>query len=210
MSGFEWLFLKGLGFGLVLAAPVGPIGVLAVRRSLADGFLPGVTGGLGTATADALYAAVAAFGLTAVSAFLVAQQDVMRILGGAFLVWLGVAAIRRGATQAASVAGRRAEGLVGIYLSTFALTVANPATILTFLALFAGLGVVQASAGAGTWASSVLVVGVFLGSLLWWVFLCGAVSLVRTRVTPKAMVWINRVSGVVLAGFGAAALFGFL
>jgi len=208
MSGMEWLFLKGLGFGLLLAAPVGPIGVLAVRRSLADGFLPGVTGGLGTATADAFYAAVAAFGLTAVSAFLVAQQDAMRLLGGAFLIWLGFAAFRRGAVQAVAAERRMGAGLVGIYLSTFALTIANPATILTFLALFAGLGIVQASGGAS--AGGILVTGVFLGSLLWWVFLCGVVSLVRARVTPEAMIWINRISGIILAGFGAAALFHLL
>lgn len=196
------MLVRGLVIGFSIAAPVGPIGVLCIRRTLADGRAMGLATGLGAATADALYGAVAGFGLTAVSGLLVAQQGWLRALGGAFLCWLGVRTVlARPAGEAAPVRGR---GLLGAYASTFVLTVANPMTILSFAAVFAGLGLGGASADHA--AAGVLVLGVFAGSACWWLALSGIVAVLRHRVTPRGLRWVNRVSGAIIAAFGLAAL----
>jgi threonine/homoserine/homoserine lactone efflux protein len=195
--------LRGLVIGLTIAAPVGPIGVLCIRRTLAEGRTVGFVSGLGAATADSFYGAIAGFGLTVVSGFLVDQQTWLRLIGGAFLCALGVRVFRaRPAEDAASA--RKDSGLPGAYLSTLALTLTNPATILAFAAIFAGLGI--GGAGGDRRAALALVAGVFAGSATWWLILSGGVSLLRMRLTPARLRWINRLSGVVLAGFGTAAL----
>lgn len=167
----------------------------------ADGRATGLAVGLGAATADAVYGAVAGFGLTVVSTLLVRQQDAMRLVGGLFLCFLGVRTfLARPADRAARAGG---AGLLGAFTATFGLTLANPATILSFVAVFAGLGI----AGAGSWReATVLVAGVFLGSALWWLTLSGIVSGLRSRLDLSALRWVNRVSGAVLMAFGAAAL----
>lgn len=196
------LFLKGLLLGLSIAAPVGPIGLLCIRRSLADGFWPGLFGGLGTAVADAVYAAIAAFGLTAVSGLLLGAQAPLSLIGGALLLWLGWKAMT-GKPPEAAASAPAATALWPTFIGTFFLTLANPATILTFAAIFAGLGLAAVDTAAG---AVVLVVGVFLGSLGWWALLSGAVSLLRRRISPAVVLWINRVSGAALALFGAVLL----
>jgi len=199
------LLLKGLLIGFSIAAPVGPIGVLCIRRTLADGRAAGLAMGLGAASADAVYGAVAGLGLTVVSGLLLSQQSLIRLVGGLFLCYLGVQTLRaRPAEQAADAQGR---GLLGAYASTFALTLTNPATILMFLAVFAGLGVVQTG---GALTAALLILGVFLGSALWWLLLSGGVSLLRERFTPRAMHWVNRCSGAIILAFGLLALGGLL
>jgi threonine/homoserine/homoserine lactone efflux protein len=197
------LFVRGLVVGFSIAAPVGPIGVLCIRKTLADGRAVGLATGLGAATADAFYGAVAGFGLTAVSGALVRHQGALRWIGGAFLCYLGLRTLAsRPAARAAAAAG---AGLLGSFAATLALTLANPMTILSFAAVFAGLGLVGAGA-AGPAAAGLLVAGVFLGSAAWWLLLSGAVSVFRARVGPPALAWVNRASGLVILGFGAAAL----
>lgn len=192
--------LKGFGLGLALAAPVGPIGLLCLRRSLHDGFRAGFVTGCGAATADGFYALTAILGLTAVSALLLAQQDLLSLLGGLFLAWLG---LRTFLARPAERAAQRADSgrLLGQFAGTFLLTLANPLTIVTFLALFGGLGLVGAQAG-GT-AGLVLVAGVFAGSLAWWGFLAGTAALLRERLGPTLLLWINRLSGLLLLAFAA-------
>ncbi|MEK7444561.1 MAG: LysE family transporter [candidate division NC10 bacterium] len=197
------MLLRGLVIGFSIAAPVGPIGVLCIRRTLADGRAVGFAAGLGAATADALYGAVAGFGLTVVSTALVGQQGWFRLVGGAFLCWLGARTFLARPAEAAAPAARGA-GLAGAYASTLVLTLTNPMTILSFAAVFAGLGV--GAAGAGYGAAAVLVLGVFAGSALWWLVLSGAVGLLRDRVTPRGLRWVNRASGTIIAGFGLLAL----
>ncbi|HXN35104.1 MAG TPA: LysE family transporter [Opitutaceae bacterium] len=195
------LFLNGLVVGFSIAAPVGPIGVLCIRRSLADGVLKGLASGLGAATADAAYGCVAAFGLTAVSGFLVRQQLALGLIGGVFLCYLGVRTfVARPAADSGSPGG---GSLLSAYGSTVLLTLANPLTILSFAAVFAGLGLGRASeyASAGS-----MVLGVFLGSSLWWLILSGGVGMLRSRVKDGWMRAINRVSGTVLFAFGLYAL----
>jgi len=198
--------LRGIILGFSIAAPVGPIGVLCIRRALAQGHVAGFVSGLGAATADAVYGCVAAFGLTAVSGFLVGQQAALRIAGGAFLLYLGARTFF--AAPAEQSADTRRGGFPGAYASTFLLTLTNPMTILSFAAVFAGLGL--AGAGGEYGSAAALVAGVFFGSAVWWLLLSGGVSLFRSRFTPGALRWVNRISGLVIAGFGAAAIIGLL
>jgi threonine/homoserine/homoserine lactone efflux protein len=195
------VFLKGMAIGLGIAAPVGPIGVLCIRRSLRDGAWTGFVAGLGAATADAAYGAVAGFGLTAISGFLVRRQFWLGLCGGVFLCYLGIRAfIDKPAPGGAPDAGLP---LPAIYASTRLLTLSNPATILSFAVVFAGFGI---GASADYRDAAALVLGVFAGSTLWWSILSSGVGLLRSRVTPAWMRAVNRASGCVLVGFGAYAL----
>jgi threonine/homoserine/homoserine lactone efflux protein len=196
------LLLKGMLIGLSIAAPVGPIGVLCIRRTLADGRLAGLVSGLGAATADALYGSVAGFGLAFISGFLVSQQFWLRLVGGAFLVYLGIRTLlARPSGQEARTSGK---GLTGAYASTLFLTLTNPLTILSFAAVFAGLGL--GGTGGDYLSAGTLVLGVFSGSALWWFALSGGVSLLRRRFDLRRMAWVNRLSGAVILAFGLYAL----
>lgn len=196
------LLFRGLIMGFSIAAPVGPIGVLCIRRTLAEGRTSGFVSGLGAATADGIYGCIAGFGLTFVSRVLVDQQGWLHVVGGAFLCYLGIKTLLASpAERPASVGG---TGLVGAYASTFLLTLANPMTILLFVAVFAGLGI--GDAGGDYTSALVLVLGVFTGSAAWWFLLSGGVGLFRARFTPQALQWINRLSGLVVIGFGIFAL----
>ena len=188
--------------GFSIAAPVGPIGVLCIRRTLAEGRLHGLVSGLGAATADAVYGCIAAFGLAFISDLLVQQQVWLRVVGGAFLCFLGVRTILAKPSEKAPT-GKK-TGIASAYGSTFLLTLTNPVTILSFVAVFASLGLGNTVGDYGS--AALLVFSVFAGSASWWLILSGAVSLFRTRVTPKVMLWINRVSGAIILGFGVVAL----
>ena len=201
------IFLRGLIIGLSIAAPVGPIGVLCIRRTLAEGRAIGFASGLGAATADGLYGAVAAFGLSLVTIVLVEQRLWLQGIGGLFLCYLGWrtwTAVPRMVTGSAASGG----GLMAAWASTFALTLTNPTTILSFAAIFAGLGLGRAVGGYGP--ASTMVLGVFLGSAIWWLFLSVSVGLLRSSLTPERLRWINRVSGAVIGVFGIAALLSML
>ena len=194
--------LRGLVIGFSIAAPVGPIGVLCIRRTLAEGRVSGLVSGLGAATADAIYGCIAGFGLTFISSILVSQQVWLRLIGGVFLCYLGLKTfLARPAEEAASAEGR---GLIGAYVSTFFLTLTNPMTILSFAVIFAGLGLGSAS---GNYISAgLLVSGVFIGSALWWLMLSAGVGLLRTRFSLQRLRWVNRISGIIITGFGLIAL----
>ena len=203
------LFWQGLIFGLAIAAPVGPIGVLTIRRTLVGGLLVGLLSGLGAATADAFYGSVAALGLTAVSTFLIEQQLWLRFFGGLFLMYLGLKAMRQPAlANGLNDTPQSDMGYLAAYTSTFLLTLSNPVTILSFTAVFAGFGLGSQVSGAGSGLQ--LVSGVFLGSALWWLTLCAAVTAVRSRLSPTTYRLINVVSGLILTGFGLALLLSLL
>ncbi|MDS4031988.1 MAG: LysE family translocator [Candidatus Contendobacter sp.] len=198
------LWFKGILIGLAIAAPVGPIGLLCIQRTLARGRWAGVLSGLGAASADAVYGGVAGFGLASLANLLLAWQTPLQRLGGLFLLYLAWRTWRTPpATERAPAQSSRA-GLLGDYLSTLALTLTNPVTILAFLGIFAGLGLV--AEGRDWAAAGTLVLGVFAGSLLWWLLLAGGVGLLRGRLTPTALRGINRASGLLIAGFGIWAL----
>lgn len=223
-----WEFLaKGAVIGFAIAAPVGPIGVLCIRRTFAEGRDAGLATGLGAATADAFYGAVAGFGLTAVSGLLLGFQTELRLFGGLFLCALGLqTALARPAGSPPRMAGR---GLAQAYATTAALTLTNPATILSFAAVFAGAGLGQQAYGTGE--ALALVVGVFAGSAGWWLMLSGFVDRWRRRhpdfaslaphplggavvagvtlgVAARTLRKINWIAGALLVAFGAAALAG--
>ena len=194
--------LRGVAIGFSIAAPVGPIGVLCIRRTLAEGRAAGLLSGLGAATADAIYGVVAAFGLTYISSILIGYQSWIRLLGGLFLCYLGVRTFV--SKPAENPAHLRGQGLLRDYASTFFLTLTNPMTIISFAAVFAGLGIGSATRDYG--AATLLVLGVFAGSAAWWLILSGGVSLFRSKFTPRTLGWVNKVAGVIILGFGVLAI----
>ena len=182
--------------------------MLCIRRTLADGRSAGFLSGLGAASADALYGCVAAFGLTSVSDFLVDQQLLLRLVAGAFLLYLGFRIVRERPTEReAAVSGTSYGGLARAYSSTFLLTITNPLTILSFAAIFAGLGLVESG---GYVLATVLLLGVFSEAALWWLLLSGGVSLFGSRLGFGTLQWANRASGTIIFGFGVAALVSLL
>ncbi len=195
------VFVRGLLIGLSIAAPVGPIGVLCIRRTLLDGRLIGLATGLGAATADGIYGAIAGFGVAAITHLLEHEQVWIRLIGGCFLCYLGWKTARSAPPAEAAPSKGRA---LGAYASALGLTLTNPTTILSFAAIFAGLGAgstVKTSVG-----TALLVLGVFLGSTLWWLVLTTVLSVAREKLGASALRTINRVSGAILAIFGSVAL----
>jgi threonine/homoserine/homoserine lactone efflux protein len=195
------LALRGFVLGFTIAAAVGPISLLVIRRTIAEGQRYGLVSGLGVATADATYGAIAAFGLTAVTDVLVNARQVLGLVGGLFLLWLAWRTIRSAPDEAAVVATPRC-GYAGAYLSILGLTMANPMTILAFGALFAGLGVTSGATGD----AALVVLGVLLGSTAWWVVLTTAIALFRARITSAWIHRINVASGIVIGAFAVATI----
>jgi threonine/homoserine/homoserine lactone efflux protein len=194
------LLARAIGLGFTIAAAVGPISLLTIRRTLAHGQLYGLVSGLGVALADATYAGIAAFGLTAVTSVLVGGRVALGVIGGAVLVWLGARTVVSRPSAAATDATR--PGLVAALASIYALTMTNPMTILSFAALFAALGV-----SSGRLADAVaLTLGVLIGSALWWLVLTTVVGRLRSRVTTRGLTWVNRISGALILAFGIAAI----
>jgi threonine/homoserine/homoserine lactone efflux protein len=192
--------------GLSIAAPVGAIGVLVIRRSLVEGGLNGFVSGLGAATADGFYGCIAAFGLSALSSILIDNSLPIRIVGMIFLFYLGIKTlISKPAEKAAEAKSNNT--LLSAYFSTLLLTITNPITIISFLGIFAGLG---ADTVRDTTGAVVMVFGVFLGSAIWWLVLSLGVSLLRERISPNLMLWINRISGLVIIYFALSILWTLL
>jgi threonine/homoserine/homoserine lactone efflux protein len=192
------LLLKGLAFGFLLAATVGPMWVLCLRRTLASGPLVGLASGLGIALADGFYGAVAAFGLTAISGFLLAHAFWIGLVGAAFLIYLGLRTLF--ASTQIEESNEAPLSLPAALLSTLGLTLTNPPTIVAFAAIFAGLGLVS-SADYG--AAALIVAGVFAGSAAWWVILALAAGKLRDRIGPRLFRAVNIVAGVSILGFAA-------
>jgi len=196
------LAIRGFILGFTIAAAVGPISLLVIRRTLAEGRIIGLASGLGVATADGTYGAIAAFGLGAITRILVDARPVLGLVGGVFLLWLAWTTARAEPHDPASPPPARRGGLAGAYLSILGLTLTNPMTILSFGALFAGLGV----AGDDLAGSALITIGVLLGSGAWWVVLTSIVSAVRTRVTPTWIRRINVASGLAIGTFAVVSI----
>jgi threonine/homoserine/homoserine lactone efflux protein len=196
------LLIRGFVLGFTIAAAVGPIALLCIRRTLAEGRVVGLASGMGVATADATYGAVAAFGLTAVTDLLVDWRRGLGLVGGLFLLWLAWRTIRSVPGEVASAANGARRGLLGAYLSTLGLTLTNPMTILSFAALFVGLNVTGGNAAG----AALLTLGVFAGSAAWWVVLVTVVGAMRSRLTPAGMRRINVASGALIGAFALFAL----
>ncbi|MGD8740853.1 MAG: LysE family transporter [Desulfobacterales bacterium] len=199
----EWgLFIKGFVIGFSIAAPVGPIGILCIQRTLSEGNIQGLATGMGAATADALYGFIAAFGLTFISNFLVDQSIWFRIIGGLFLCYLGIRAfLRKFQEQTVAVPN---STILSAYGTTFFLTLTNPMTILFFAGIFAGLGIVSESihyASAG-----LMVIGVFSGSGAWWLLLSGATGIFRNKISGGKLALVNKISGFIILLLGVVAI----
>ncbi|MBI2330806.1 MAG: LysE family transporter [Chloroflexi bacterium] len=193
------LFLRAFIIGISIAAPVGPIGVLCIRRTLANGRAAGFVSGMGAASADMVYGAIAAFGVTAITGLLVDNAFWLSIIGGSFLLYLGIKTFFEKPSDKPAQAAQ--DGLLSMYASTFFLTITNPMTILSFAAIFAGTML-----GKTTGSPLVIVAGVLAGSATWWLTLSFGVGLLRDRLTQTHMAWINRISGAIITAFGLYAL----
>lgn len=196
-----------------IAAPVGPIGVLVIRRTLVDGRFIGFISGMGAAAADTFYGILAAFGLTAMTSLLLNYTDFLRLGGGLFLLYVGMSILWKTGHVAPDISfntpyakpplPQSRRHIVSAFMSTFALTIANPMTILAFIAIFAGF---SSGDRLSIVASLMMVAGIFIGSACWWLVLSLGISLVRSRMTDGWLVWINRLSSVVIVGFAVAIL----
>jgi threonine/homoserine/homoserine lactone efflux protein len=191
------LLIKSIILGFSVSAPVGPIGLLCIQRVLSRGRVAGFLTGFGAVTANIIYASIAAFGFSVVSAFLIEQQLLLKLIGSAFLFYLGIKTfLKKPASTAASLSG---ESLIGMYLSTFLLMITNPVTILNFTAMFAGLGFDQSSDTEMT--AITLIGGVFIGAAFWWIFLSVAVSLFKNKITPHLGL-VNKLAGMLMILLG--------
>ncbi len=199
---FDYL-MKGLLVGFSIAAPVGPIGVLVIRRTLTEGRISGFVTGLGAAVADGTYGFIAGYGLTSISDFLISQQFWMKLFGGLFLLYLGIKTlISKAATKEAQI---DSNGLLKNFTSTLLLTITNPITILSFFAIFAGLGLGQEK--TNYISSTALVLGVFIGSAFWWLILSTVLNFFRNKITTSGLTWINRFSGLLIISFALVAFY---
>jgi threonine/homoserine/homoserine lactone efflux protein len=193
------IFLKGFTIGLAIAAPVGPIGLLTIRRTLAFGRAAGFLTGLGAASADAIFGSIAAFGITAISSIMIGAKFWLGIIGGMFLIYLGWQTFKSKPAQ--HPAETQASSLNTMYFTTFALVLTNPISILYFVGIIASVGAANNPTSA-TW----MVVGVFAGSALWWLTLASIANGLRNKINPRALKTINQVSGAVIAAFGIFAV----
>ena len=191
------VFVRGMAIGFAMAAPVGPVGLLCIRRALADGRVAAVVAGLGAAVADTFYGAVVAFGLSHIIGFLVTQQTSLKLFGGAFLLLIGWRSLM--AEPALLPAPRQGPGLLKDFFATLLITLTNPGTVFGFLGVFAAIGSPDMNDHA-----VVLVSGVFVGSAVWWLLLSAAAGAVRSRFTPLWLKRLNQGSGVTILLFGAA------
>lgn len=189
--------LRGLAAGMLIAAPVGPVNMLCIRRTIERGWKSGIFSGLGAATADTLYGAIAGFSITLVIQFLIREEFWIRLLGGLLLMVIGVVYYCK--PPRSLEAGEDNSSANSDFVSALFLNVTNPTTVLSFLAVLAALGVGRQRP---LWQTSFLVVGIFSGSMTWWIILVSAVNLLRNRITDRALLWMNRVAGIAIGGFG--------
>ncbi|KJZ13292.1 lysine transporter LysE [Marinomonas sp. S3726] len=193
------LLMKAAVIGLSIAAPVGPIGLLCMQRTLTSGAKVGFASGLGAASADAVYGAIGAFGLAAVTQAFTSLSTPLALFGGLFLIWLGQGLLRAKAPDSSASTSKKTAGIFRAFFSTLALTLASPMTILSFVAVFSALGgsISLTSSSAGT-----MVTGVFLGSATWWLMLAIGVAMVRHKISPEWMLKVSQIAGVLLIIFG--------
>jgi len=193
-------FLKGLIIGFAMAVPIGPVGVMCIRKTLAEGHSRGLIVGLGAATVDALYSSIAAFGLTFVSDAIASQHFWVRLVGGGLLLFLGIRTFR--AKRKDNTIPCEGKGLLGSYISAFLLALTNPVTIFAFVAVFAAFGLGHK---LSIISASILVLGVVIGSCLWFLILGVVARFFRKKLKSGGLTWVNRIAGVLLILSGIAA-----
>ena len=205
--------LKGLLIGLAMAAPWGPVGMLCMNRTQTGGPLLGFTCGLGAAAAEALQALAGMIALAAIAQWIIDDPIALRVIGGVFLIYLGARTFIRPALLLPPVTKGAAlppqglpQGAPTAFMASFRLVLANPITVLGFAAMFAGLGAAPGRLISADIAAAVLVLGVFLGSILWWLTLSSLIGRLHHRIGVHSLTSINRVCGTVLTAFGIYAI----
>jgi threonine/homoserine/homoserine lactone efflux protein len=189
--------IRGVAAGLLIAAPVGPVNVLCIQRSLQKGWRSGIISGLGAALVDTLYGGIAGFSISLVIQFLIREQSWIRLIGGILLIGIGAYYYTKPPLSIASE--KEEDSAHSDLISTFLLTATNPTTVLSFLAILAMLGL---GGHRRLWETSLLVGGIFLGSMTWWVILAIGAHMLRDKVTDNTMRWLNRIGGLAIAAFG--------
>jgi len=192
--------LKGLIIGFAMAVPIGPVGIMCIRKTLAEGHSRGLIIGLGAATADALYGSLAAFGLTFVSDAISSQQFWVRLVGGALLLFLGIRTFR--AKRKDPIMPFDNKGFWGPYVSAFLIAVTNPLTIFAFIAVFAAFGLGHT---LNVFSAGILVFGVFAGSGLWFLTLGFVATFFRKKLDAAGLTWVNKIAGILIIVSGVAA-----
>lgn len=204
---FLYFLIKGFVIGFAMSAVVGPIGILCIRRSISEGFLAGISTGLGASIADVIYASVTAFGLTFISNFFIGKAFFLSIVGGLYLVFIGIrtymsrSKLSSGSLENSQISEDQEHwGFFKNLVSTFFMTLTNPMTIFLFMLIFAGLNI-----QAGDFISSLsVVVGLFFGAMLWWVLLSYFGYILKNKLSSKTFLfWVNRISGLAIILFGA-------
>jgi threonine/homoserine/homoserine lactone efflux protein len=201
--GVEFL-IKGLIVGFLASIPLGPVGVLSIQRTINKGWSSGITSGMGAATVDAFFALVAALGLTYIINFIEEQQFFIQLLGGGVLIFLGTRIFSTNPIKQLRRHRRQKNKLIEDYFSVVFLTLSNPLAIFLFIAAFAGIGMV--SSNDSTIKSSLIILGVFLGAMLWWTTLTFLIDLFRKKFRLKQLWWINKIAGIIIIVFGVAAV----
>ncbi len=195
------IFFKGIMIGFAMAVPIGPIGIICIRKTLTEGRLRGMVIGLGAATADMLYGCIAAFGLTIISSTLVSQRVWIRLIGGALLFFLGIRTFR--ALPSDPNIPIKNNGILRSYLTTVFLTLTNPMTVFAFLAIFAAVGLGD---GLSYFSAVALVAGVFIGSSLWFLLLSSGVTFFRNKLDLVGLRWVNKIAGILIILSGVYAI----
>ncbi|MCL5019146.1 MAG: LysE family translocator [Patescibacteria group bacterium] len=196
-----YLLIKTFLVGFALAAPVGPIGLLTIRISLAEGMLAGYAAGIGVALADAAYASIAVFGLAALSTFILVFRSFFIIAGGCYLIYMGIGFLRRPTVGVKTPCALSETSLFSTTVSMFFLTLANPVTLITLFGIFAAIEV-----PAGLLPQSTAVLGMFLGSVTWWLTLATLVAITKRHLPDNFVTWVNRISGIIIVIFGLLAI----
>jgi len=195
------IFLKGIIIGFAMAVPIGPIGIMCIRKTLTEGRLRGLIIGLGAATADLIYGCVAAFGLTVISSTLNHERLWIRLVGGALLLFLGIRTFR--SIPVKLNLPENTKGILRSFLTTVFLTLTNPLTIFAFIAIFASLGL---GSGLSYFSASSLVAGVFIGSGLWFLLLSSGVTFFRKKLDLVGLKWVNKIAGILIILSGVIAI----
>jgi len=202
------LLIKGIIVGLLASIPLGPIGIICIQRTINKGKLSGFLSGMGAASADTVFAAIAGFSLSFIISFIQEQQVLFQAVGGLIVFGLGIKIFYTNPVKQLRRHKRKQNNLLEDYLSVLLVTITNPLAVFLFIALFASLGVVVE--GENILLSLVATSGVFIGAILWWYILTTLVNIFRDKFRLKQLWWINKLSGAVIFTLGAVAIFGLL
>jgi len=193
--------IKGLLIGISVSAPLGPIGVLCIQRTLNKGFKSGFVSGAGAASADIIYAIIAGFSITYISDFLIEYQTYIRIIGGAFLILVGIRISISNPAKQIRKLRVKGNNYYKDYITSFLITVSNPITILAFGAFFTAFDMIDKN--VNNFDITIMIIAVFSGSLIWWISLISIVTIFKTRIRLRNLLWINRITGILIVLFAA-------